>query len=42
VPDYSDGAWVRRQYRIDYQEYWYKGGGTKLRMPSWSAAWPLH
>ena len=28
--------WVRRVYNIDYTEHWYKGGGTKLRMPSWT------
>ena len=28
--------WVRRVYNIDFQEKWYKGGSTKLRMPSWT------
>ena len=32
----SDPDWVRKVYCIDYADYWYKGGGTKLRMPSWT------
>mgnify|MGYP004297183485 CR=1 FL=1 len=27
----SDPDWVRKVYCIDYADYWYKGGGTKLR-----------
>ena len=38
VPDYHGGqetAWVRQTYDVDYHDRWYKGGGVKLRMPSW-------
>jgi hypothetical protein len=32
----AERDWVRRVYKIDYAEHWYKGGGVKLRMPSWT------
>lgn len=36
LPAVKDLAWVRGEYNTHYVEPWYKGGQTKLRMPSFT------
>ena len=33
--DREDPEWVSKTYNIDFQQQWYKGGRTKIRIPAW-------